>query len=177
MPSSTDQPFLWPGSVSLHPSRSLPLNRVIGWPNLTLARSGLGGRGGIRLPVNGSRLTPLPSVCGRICVSSRSSPEALATIVSVKVCLRTTLPCGVLALHVWSRVTTRVSLSRQTLSTGTTLPPPQRIGGVQVPVLLRDAQPACAAAWDGQRPASDVGIGGFGGSHRRTQDPHAHDDR
>src|SRR5262249_35246346 len=51
-PSFTLQPFAARGFVSFHPSRFWPLKSLIGAPNLIFARSGAGGKGGVRLPVN-----------------------------------------------------------------------------------------------------------------------------
>src|ERR1043166_5116087 len=109
----------------------LSLTRFIGREN---------GHGTIKEQFTGKRIPPVPPAnCSLMvpCPFSRpmnrvrlnSSPETFATIASVNWWVRTTLPLESLRLTSLIRVTQRLSPSslRNTLATGSTLPPPQRM--------------------------------------------------
>ena len=76
-PSTALQPLICLGLVSSQPSRLRPLNSLKGFPNSTLLKSGFGGIGGIRLPVNGtsSIIPPLTCPCW---ANLRASPSTFA---------------------------------------------------------------------------------------------------
>src|SRR5436190_650930 len=123
MPSET---FHALGSLPMvfQPERSVPLKREIGSPNFTLARSGAGGTGGMRLPVKSARPRTFPSSPAVEVVSFRLSPSTLAVMVSI---VFRVLPSALFCRDWFTRVRIRVSPSTFVLETGTTLPPPQRI--------------------------------------------------
>src|SRR6266567_716810 len=123
MPSTTFQAL---GSLPrvFQPERSLPLKREIGSPNLTLARSGAGGTGGMRLPVKSACPRTLPSSPAVEVVSFMLSPSSLAVMVSV---VFRVLPSASFCRDSFTRVRMSASPSIFVLVTGTTLPPPQRM--------------------------------------------------
>ena len=71
------QPLTCLGLVSFQPSRLRPLKSWMGFPNSTWLKSGLGGSGGMRLPVNSTRSKTPPVIC-RCITSLRTSPATVA---------------------------------------------------------------------------------------------------
>src|SRR5438094_4512422 len=139
MPSTTFQAL---GSLPMvfQPERSLPLKREIGSPNFTLARSGAGGTGGMRLPVKSACPRTLPSSPTVEVVSFMLSPSSLAVMVSV---VFRVLPSASFCRDSLTRVTISVYPSIFVLVTGTTLPPPQRMVPLScAPSFVTPSQPA-----------------------------------
>ena len=132
--------------------------RRSGLPNLTLDRSGLGGRGGN--PLAGELLL-LDAACRR-CWAGSASVASVSPSTPGHDGFRERLRAddfarGVLAFDLLEADDVQaVAVHVKTLSTGQDAAAAPEDAGVEIAVFLGDAQPAGAAAGDGQGPAPDV---------------------